>query len=443
MSSKTSIKKRLLSNISASSFGKISGSLVTVAQVPIFLAYLGPGTYAVWIVLSSIPAWLSMADVGFGAVAANEISLKSATGDWKAAERVFHSALVGIISVSAAVMAIVAVGVPLVNWGGLLGVANISENRLKLILIVLCCASIVGLQGSLGDALFRSKGRADLAILLRSTRPLVTLCLLVIALHFFRSVSAAATALLLANIAFASAGLFFGLRICPELKLGLAGCNYNDFTRCFRKGLAYCVFPLGNAFLLQGTVLVVNSALGPLAVVGFSTCRTLVRSAQQIFNLLGQSVWPEYTTLLGLGEFDKVRRLLRITLLLNGVVAMIASFSLVLFGPMIYQQWTGSMVELDQTVLRLFVLTIPTSAIWFGYTTLINASNEHERFAFWYLVLCLVTIPICYQLTMTNGLPGAAMSVILFDFLVIPFAAYECYRILGDARWAKVERSIT
>ena len=98
------VKKALFSNLLAGGWTKISIVLVRLVQVPLILLALGVEDYGRWLVLSSISTWLNLANIGFGDVAANEMPMAIAAGDFDKAKEVFSTTLalitaIGIIGV--------------------------------------------------------------------------------------------------------------------------------------------------------------------------------------------------------------------------------------------------------------------------------------------------------------------------------------------------------
>lgn len=427
-----SIKRRLIRNIGASAFGKISGAIATFLSVPMFLSLLGWEKYSAWLVVSAIPVWLSMADIGFGSVAANEMSLRVSRGDWTGAERIFQSAWAAIFGFTGfSIIGIVALGI-LLPWSSLLSINSVSSTELSITVIALGCSSLIALQGALFAGLFRAKGRAEMAIFLGGVKPLFDVVFIFIALFIFRNLIAASVALLISQLAYITSGTIWGLRCCREIKLGINGCNREDLKLCIRKGVAFCVFPIGNAFVLQGATLVVNHALGAAAVVVFNTCRTLVRSAQQILNLLGQSVWPEFSHLVGAGDWSRARRLHHITLASNLIVAIGISLVILTIGPLIYNVWTRHQLHVDRMLMLPFIASILTNALWFCASTIVSASNRHERFAIFYLLGSILSIVICYFLSIKFGIEGAAISALTLDVVIGPLVIGEALKITRD-----------
>src|SRR6266700_4560082 len=97
-----SIKRRILANFGAGTLGRVLGICVQVVSVPILLHHWGAGLYGEWILLTTIPMYLSMSDIGFGNVAGNEMTMLVVGGRQDEALEVFQSVSLFITSISIA-----------------------------------------------------------------------------------------------------------------------------------------------------------------------------------------------------------------------------------------------------------------------------------------------------------------------------------------------------
>ena len=97
----SSTKKRLALGFLSSWVGKLSSTIVQLIQVPVFLHFWSVPLYGDWMIVNSIPAYLSFSNIGFGSVAGNEMSILVATEDRDGALGVFQSCwwLISIICV--------------------------------------------------------------------------------------------------------------------------------------------------------------------------------------------------------------------------------------------------------------------------------------------------------------------------------------------------------
>jgi|GEM_PF-976453 len=411
---------RLLRNVNASVFAKATSALTSVASVPILINFLGVESYATWLVISAIPVWLSMADIGLGSVAANEMSLRVSRGDWLGAERIFHSTLAAMMALLAFGGVVVLGAVSLLPLGPWLGVDSISPDQLRFTLTILGFSSLISLQGTLAVGLLRAVQRADLAIWISGTKPLVDLTFTLIALLIGRDLYLLALSLMLSQIAFTLGGVAFGLKLCPNIRLGFSHANASDIKYCLTKGVAFCTLPLSNASVLQGTTLIVNHVLGGPWVVIFNTCRTMMRVSQQAMNLLGQSFWPEFSHLVGAGDLRRLRKLHHILLGTNLLLALGVAGGILIFGPYIYGVWTANKLEVSRLLLLCFAMGVVANALWFSGSVVVSAANRHEGYAMAYLLGCLASLPACLALTKSWGLYGAALSPLVADLFVIP-----------------------
>ena len=71
--------------------GKLSSTVVQFIQIPVFLHFWSVPLYGEWMIVNSIPAYLSFSNAGFGSVAGNEMTMMVARDDRDGALRVFQS----------------------------------------------------------------------------------------------------------------------------------------------------------------------------------------------------------------------------------------------------------------------------------------------------------------------------------------------------------------
>jgi O-antigen/teichoic acid export membrane protein len=65
---------RLIKGIGANTLGLIVTIIIQIIQVPLYLTFWGITLYGEWLILYAIPSYLLMSDIGFGNVAANEMT---------------------------------------------------------------------------------------------------------------------------------------------------------------------------------------------------------------------------------------------------------------------------------------------------------------------------------------------------------------------------------
>src|ERR1700722_13658547 len=102
-----SLQKKLTHGFSAAALGPVVTAFVQLVTVPVFLRVWGAERYGEWILLSAIPSYLSMTDMGFGNAAGNEMTMDVASGNRQRALQTFQST--GALIVTASLLALAAV----------------------------------------------------------------------------------------------------------------------------------------------------------------------------------------------------------------------------------------------------------------------------------------------------------------------------------------------
>jgi O-antigen/teichoic acid export membrane protein len=427
-----SVTKKVTQNFAAVIIARVAFTIVPVATVPLLLRSWGSKDFGTWIVLSAVPAWLSMADLGFGSVAANEISIRFSAGDIAGARRCLHSAWTVVVALSligAIILMPLCYLLPWVNW---LGIDAKFGHTNQIALSLLIINVLISLYGGVIYAIYRASGRAAIGSLVPTVRPVMEFVLLWLTVSRGASFAVAAAAMLTAQCINLYVNAHVAYKVCPELRLGFQCFSPTDFRYCLRKGAAYSLFPLGNAILQQGTIFAVNAALGSAAVVVFGTVRTLSRSASQIMTLINNSVWPELSTLIGQRRWDAVRRIHRFAVQLSVVSALVLVGAVVTIGPEIYRLWTTGILSVDRTVLVAFSVAIATNSIWFTSSVVLAAANRHEMLAIIFVLASAACLPICYVAAKEIGIAGAALSTVVVDLALIPYVLTATLRFTSD-----------
>src|SRR5580700_10091621 len=84
-------KRRLFFSFISSWVSRLSNTIIQLVQVPVFLHFWTVPLYGEWLLVNSVPTYLSFSTVGFGTVAGNEMTMMVARDDHASALRVFQS----------------------------------------------------------------------------------------------------------------------------------------------------------------------------------------------------------------------------------------------------------------------------------------------------------------------------------------------------------------
>jgi O-antigen/teichoic acid export membrane protein len=426
------LKKALFKNFLASGWGKISTIVLKLVQVPLLLLFLGAEDYGRWLVLYTLPSWLSLANLGFGSVAGNDISIAIGKGEHRTASMIYSTTFQVITYLLVGGLLLLFPLAAFFNWEQFLQLPATRHNEIMGVLIWFTLSTLLSFFGELFQARFRAARKAHIYIYLCSFRPLLELVAMIVVLQFTTRLDFLALAIFCSTIIFIAAAQWLSYRAMPALSYHRADVQKDQLRGLFRKGMAFQAFPLGNALIFQGNILVVQMVLGPVAVAVFGSIRTLVRSINQMLELINQVMWPELSILFGTGELHKAARLHRIGVAVSITIALFFVVLLGLFGERIFYWWTGGSFALSTPLLLLFLLPIPFNSLWFTSSVIHMASNKHEGLAIRYLIAMGLAVAGCYVLSYFFGMNGAAISTVIADIILIPYVFRVSLLLTGD-----------
>ena len=414
--STTSVRQRILHGLGANAYGQLVTVIVQLVSVPILLHAWGTQLYGEWLILFAIPAYLSMADLGFSQSAGNDMTARAARGDHTGTLAVFQSLAVLVYTITAAGLLLGSAlfwHLPLERW---LHFQALDADTARWVLWLLAAQVFATLPDGVNHAGFRAAGDYALHVGLNSTTRL---------LQF----SAIWITALAGGGPVAAAAAFFGVRAISTMALalllvrrhrwlhyGFAHARRAELRRLGRPALANMAIPLAQALNIQGMVLVVGAVLGPLAVVIFSTLRTLTRLAFQLIRSVGLATEPELAAAYGAGDRSLMRALF-VHALRGGLwLALSAAVGLALFGGVILDVWTHGKVAMQPALFAWLLGSAVASVLWYGALTVLKAANYHLRAAAVYVGASSAAVGLAALLLhWTGDLADAGMALLIMD----------------------------
>jgi len=414
-----SARQRIFAALSANAFGQGVTVGTQLLLTPLFFRQWGAAMYGEWLILSSIPTYLTMADLGIGSAAGNDMTIKAAAGDQRAAQQIFRGALL-VSGVAGMFVLLLGLLVALSTWQlQMPRMTHIGAAEAAWVLLVLAASVALGFVGGILAAGFRCCGRNAQGIMLGNASRLLE------AVGFGVLLLAKQSPLVLCLGALAIKVVMLGVQwvwlrlVCQWLFTPAVPADKGLVKRLMGPAMGFMAFPLGNALSLQGPLWIIGATMGAPAVAVFSALRTMARLPIQITNVFNASVWPEMSRAYGAGDTAQLRLLHRLswgsTLLLIGGAAV----ALLTIGPWLAGRWLGHEVNIQPEVLWGLVLITVVGAIWNASSVVLAAINAHARLGLIYVVVNLVSLLLAYVLSDQFGWPGLLGALLVADVLVL------------------------
>jgi O-antigen/teichoic acid export membrane protein len=427
-----SVKQRIAHALAANAFGQAVTIASQLLLTPLYFRTWGAGLYGEWLILSSVPAYLTMADLGIGSAAGNEMTMRAGAGDHAGAQQTYRGA--HWVAMGAGAIGLLV--------GLLLAAMAVVWHTPKTTLInpmdagwIIATLSLgVGLsfQGGVISAGYRAAGRNALGISLSNTsRLLEAVSMGVMLVLGFGPLALCAVALLVKGVMQLVQHVWLQ-RICPWLHHPRVPADRTLVKRLIGPSLGFMAFPLGNALALQGPILIIGQFMGGPAVAIFSATRTLARLPMQITNVFNSSVWPEMSRAHGAGDTALLRTLHRGSWGVTVALITLSGTALVLMGPWVAHAWLGSKAHFEPLVLGLLVLVTMISATWNASSVVLAAINAHAGLGARYVLVNGLCLGLAWWLTPIFGWYGLLPALILAEVLLLAWIMPKVMTITKD-----------
>ena len=426
------IRRRILKGFGANVFGQIVIAVVQLVGVPILLNAWGTRLYGEWLVLFAIPSFLSITDLGFSQSAANDMSQKVARGEHGDANVVFQSLCALVYGAAAAGMLTVTAllfFLPLRHWTHL---SAIPSEAVRWILLLLSLEIFVRLTDGINHAGYRASG--DYAF--HATIYYITLLCQYASIWLVASLGygpvLAAFAYLMVRCVVTPVVALVLVRRHRWLKIGFVHASRPELRRLASPALANLSMPLAQALNIQGMVVVVGAVLGPIAVVVFSTLRTLTRLALQMVLVVGNAAEPEFAAAFGRQDQRLLRTLFVHALRAGLWLAVTAAACLLFVGKFILDHWTHGKVPMDVRLFDFLLASAVASVLWYSALVLLKAANLHLRASLLYSVSAATVVAFAAViLSLTGRLSDAGLALLLMDAVMGLYTLRAASRIVG------------
>ncbi len=433
MSVDSGTRSRLIWGFLAQWVSKFAYTIVQLVQVPYFLHFWSAGVYGEWLVLSAIPNYLIFSNLGFGSAALHEMTMLVAKDEIDTALSVFQSCWWLIVAALSASGVVVFLAVQFIPVTRILNIHSISETDARWVLFYLGLTILLAQLESLMQAAYRSVGRNAFGLFINSMIVLSAFVATLVPVGLGYGPRTAALVYACTSIA---GTVVLGIMTRAQIswiRYGWKSASFAEIKRLSTPAFAFMGFPLGQALNLQGTIIVVSHTVGPLAVVVFATARTISRVALQIVQMINITFEPEFSKSYAQRNVGLIRTLHRracqSALILSGLVvaAMIAG------GPWLLNHWTQGKVPPSRPLLSILLLVVIIYSLWSTSSSILVATNQHKRLAVIYVAASAVTIVATWFASLSYGLYGAAVSLLLSEILMNIYVLPTTLRIAQDS----------
>jgi len=417
---KEGLAQRLLRGLSARGFSYAVQAFIQIVQVPLLLYFWGVERFGEWLILFSIPSYLTFCDMGLVGTTKKEIALMIAQGKEEDALFLFQSSATLLLLFLSAILGIVSILVLEFFSPKWVNLSSLDTSSYLLAIVLLFGYIFIKVLVGVLDTAFYSTGRYASGVMLFTYIQLMEFVAFVVAVAMGAGFVGVSFTYLCFSIL--GAGLIYWRTraVAPWLRFAWRF-NFKKIRNLFKPALASMGFPIGMAMNIQGVRLVIGATLGPAALAVFATMRTLTSLSVRLIDLFGQAFEPEYAFATGANDIKTVKKLICVSGQLSLWLGLMIGLPLLLLGDTILTIWTNNNIQLEYVPFLFLITASVVNAVWFNAMKVPYSINRHEGVAMIYMAFNSAGVLACFLLANEFGLDGVAGSLLLVEILLALF----------------------
>jgi O-antigen/teichoic acid export membrane protein len=400
---------------------RVVGIFVSLLSVPLTIGYLGPERYGVWVLLSSLLAWVRLADLGIGSGLTSAIAraLGSERPDLVRAHVSTAFALLTAISVVLGLFVVLAW--PWIDWSAIFGI-NAEDARLETppavaasiaIFLLVFPLSIVGTsynavqEGKLANYWGMAGNIASLFALVVVTHTRGGLVWLVIAVS--------GTGLVM-NIL---SGVWFFTRCRPGMAPQIRAIRRESIRGLMQVGVPFFLIQIMALVVFQTDNLIIGHFLGAAQVPSYSLTYSLFGYTSLIQSIGFNYFWVAYTDAIVRRDIDWVRRTFRLNLASSLGFTLAAVVPLIFIARPFIKLWAGAAVVPSLDLVLWMAAWSMINALCSPIACLLAAAAHMRAQVIYSAVSAIINIALSIYLVGLWGITGVVAGKVISYMLFI------------------------
>jgi len=384
--------------------GKGIALVVSFISVPLTIGYLGVERYGVWMTISALLAWLTIADLGLGNGLTNALAEAYAKERSDLAQIYVATTFWLLVVVALLFSGLIAACWSWIDWSVLFNVQSDQARAETSPAIALAIGiTLLNLPLSVVAKIYGAYQERATANYWLAVGNIVSLFALIAVTRteggLVWLVAAFSGALLVVTAI--SAVWLFGWHK-PWLRPNISAVRRNNVRDILGTGGMFFVVQLAALLVFQTDNLIIAHYLGASQVTPYNVAWRLFSYTTLLQIIIFPALWPAYTEAFARKDTAWIFRTFRMNIFFSTLFTMILVLPLIFYGEFFIEIWAG------KAAVPSFALLV-----WMGAWSLICVSMN--------AVACVLNASGHLQGQMIYGLIAAIINVILSIFLVVPF----------------------
>lgn len=397
-------------------FGNGATILVQLITVPILIKYWGVNVYGEWLILSTIPGYLILADLGAITFSLNKIHVHYRANKMALVKNYFKVTYCLIVISFSLVFLITITLLKLAVMYGVLSFENIGDTYIY-IAGILVIDSMTNVIINFNSGLFRLLEKYHKTVYIQSFVRLIGALLLITFAVLDYSIVECVILVCTFKVLFLTMIFFYFSKVnvldfmSSKLRLRI------NIPMILKRSTSLMLLPISNIVYLNLSIVIIAALTDPRTLVIYNSTRTMTRFATQFIGIFGKSWWSEITQTSS--SLDNTRIIYR-KILRNSIIAslFVVIFGL-LFGEVVFNVWLDNEIEFSFNLFVFLLLGSVLAGMWTSLEVMQLARNKFREYSIIFFVLTILKMLTGFILTMYIGVIGMPIATFVVSIYIV------------------------
>ncbi|WAT31438.1 lipopolysaccharide biosynthesis protein [Pseudomonas sp. GXZC] len=432
-----SVLKRIVSGIGANSFGQVVNLLIQLVSVPVLIASWGFGAYSEWVVLSAIPTYLALSDLGVTTAASSKVVIWHERGRLRVARAVYSTSFAFLLLAGLSVLLLAVGSLAFFDLFSLLNLKSIRSGDGVLILSALTGYSLLCLLTNMISIRYRAFKVLPLSSFIMNVIRMLEWSAALLCAYLTQSLVATSLMLLAVRLVGLVSKNLIANRLGITLRFNPSMIGKRAFVTLIKPSIASLAFPIGLALNVQGLIILLSVLLSPAHAAIFGLYRTISRVLVQFSTVVNQSLWPEISYAFSIGDNQLVRKMIRYALKFSLPIACVMGALVVVYGGTIFDVWSGRKDDYSSSIMLVLIIGALTHVAWQVYWVALMATASYASFAVVFMLVSIASSLAVFCLAQDYGLLGVCYVLVATEVVLFGFAKRGFHRL--EVRMARAD----
>jgi O-antigen/teichoic acid export membrane protein len=391
--------------------------LIRFGEPIIFLSFLSVEGYGEWLILITIPAYLSISELGFGDVITNEINMFKERKKIIYCKYLFQNLLKFIIYITIFFLIISFLIIGNFNF---FDFQTFTYEELKQILMILFIYTLIVQINSVFTKFLSINDRYNLSVKLAYFNKSIEFILISIFLFLYQNLVYVALSLLIVKLFFLMVSIYYVKKYVKWFSLE----NFNKFRitirkrfllKFYKKSILYSAMPIGQIFKIQAATLIIGSTLGPAALVIINIYLTLARLPIQIANIADGIIKIELAKLYIVKKFTLFKNYYITNIYLTLFITLSYLLLIIFFGEIILLLWLDEKILYYEHIFNILMIYGFIHTINISISSPLFSTNNFKILSVIFLITGILSTLILILFAKNFGLAAVAINFIFFE----------------------------